>query len=228
MIKYSIILIIVFSGILFSQNNTKDSIYSGRKCIVVLFNGFESEGTIISVTADTIIFVNEYSEYKIARNQIKSVNRWKEAEEEIFIEQAADTSHYCDVYLDGGIKMTDVKLVKDTDSTIRILKIHRLKTYNIAAIRKIVFTSEGFGKGFLYGAGIGAALGTIVVFSLGGFYMEAAGYFVLYLAGIAASSGLIGGIIGAASTKDDIYIFDKGFTKVKSKKINFIIEKHKQ
>ena len=120
--------------------------------------------------------------------------------------------------------MSDVKLLKDTDSTVVIVKLNKLRTYNIAEIRKIAFTGSGFWTGFLVGLGAGTAVSSFVILVYGGELIP----FIFYGALWSIPIGVVGGIIGAVLAKDEIYIFEKGFTKSKSKKVNFIIEKHKQ
>lgn len=230
MFRKILLLIIIITGTVISQSAPKDSVYAGRKCVIILFNGFESEGTITEVWPDSIKFKNDFAIYTIQRAQIKALNRWEDAENVIIEEIIADTSKYCDVYLDNGIKMTDVKLVKETDSTVKILKIDRIRTYKIASIRKIVFSNPGFGTGFLYGFGVGAALSISFMFAypVDKEWTEHLGYKMLFLLAVSVPAGLIGGIIGAITSKEDIYLFEKGFSKVKSKKINYIIDKHRQ
>jgi hypothetical protein len=225
MTKIIIVLLTSLCSYVSAFETAGDSIYVGRKCNIVLHNTFQTDGEIISVGADSIVFKGEFGVYTIPRSQIKTVNNWDIEEEETGeIVQIADTSEYCDVYCEKGVKLTDVKLVKESDSTILILKYRKIKSYPVSSIRRIVFRHSGFLTGSMIGLGAGTAVSALIFMAYSGDLFLS----VFYGALVSIPVGVIGGIIGAIIANDEVYEFEKGSPPAKVKKINYIIGKHKQ
>ena len=222
----------------FNVNAQNDSLRLGRDCKVVLYNGFQAEGKIVNRASDTITLKTDITNLFIPVKDIKFVldpdvevsdigemDTLTYGIDEINALEI-DTSGRCDIYLQDRSVMSDVLLVIDTDSTIKVIKENRTKVLNIAGIRKIVFkTTAPFGKGYLIGSIIGAGVSflTIYLFSLG----SADVYHYIVYSGLGSIPfGIIGGLFGELFARDDIYLFHKGIYPGKIKIIKAAIEKH--
>lgn len=239
--KNTIILavLILLSTSVYSQQ-TGDSLRTGRACKLVLFNGFQAEGQIISRGADTIIMQTEITKLRIPVTDIKFVlNPDVELSD---IETEATGSLYensieiskpgftndCDIYLDDKSTLIKVKLSVETDSTIKAFKEGGYKSINIASIRKIEFKpASPFGKGYFIGSLVGAGVGLISLLYLSEWSgTTSVPRIIAYCALTSIPAGLIGGVIGLLTAENDVYIFEKGKSIVKSKRIKYILEKH--
>ncbi|HMQ99626.1 MAG TPA: hypothetical protein PKE39_11435 [Ignavibacteria bacterium] len=223
-----------------SQNNSSDSLRLGRNCKIVLYNGFQAEGKIVNRGSDTITLQTDVTRHDIPVNGIKFVLN-PEIElsdveenptgkyEELNIETVRiDTTEYCDIYMDDKSSYLNVRVILDTDTTIRVVKDNRSKTVNIAGIRKMEFKpSAPFGKGYFIGSLVGIGIGLVTGLSISGGH-GSIGFPGLiafcFLASIPA--GLVGGVIGAITAKNEMYLFEKGLKANKIKRIEFIIKKH--
>ncbi len=243
--KKNIIFILFLLSLSFNisaQNNTGDSLKPGRICKLVLYNGFQTEGRITERKNDTLIFETDITNLFIPVKDIKFVlnpdvdlsdleENYK-PENKIISEPVdrIDTTTECDVYFDNKSVLTDVKLIVDTDSTLKALRNDNSKIINIAGIRKIVFkTPAPFGNGYLYGSAVGFGIG---FFSLafasnsGEWHIGGIGPGLVFGFILSIPTGLIGGVIGVLAAADDVYLFDSGNTLVKIKRIRFTMEKH--
>lgn len=239
--KILIIAVILFvTAISFSQSKT-DSMAIGRNCKIVLFNGFQAEGRIRSIINDTLQLETEITNLHIPVKDIKFVmnpdfevsdieeNDTLDYQNTTVIEPKIDTTDECDIYLDNKLTYKDVKLIAITDTSIKLVKEDRVKIINIAGMRKIVFKpSSPFGKGLLYGALGGFAFGFFALAfhdnhgeSIGG-----VGAGVIFGLICAIPTGLVGGVIGVLASGDDVYLFDKGITPAKIKRVKYAMEKH--
>ncbi len=242
---------IILQGLLFllagsfnAQNNAGDSLAVGRVCKLVLYNGFQTEGKISGRTSDTLIFATEYTDLRIPVNSIKFVLNSDvelsdyldpdtidtESRKATYVKQ--DTTEECDIYFSHGKKLTDVHMVYENDSLLKVIRNSESRVIGIAGIRKIVFKPNApFGKGYLVGSVFGFALGFMpLAFSKGGGHPDFSGPGFGLLAGLVVSvpCGLIGGVISLLGSSDDVVIFDEGLYPAKNKKIRFMIEKHKE
>lgn len=214
-----------------------DSLKLGRDCKVVLYNGFQVEGKIINRASDTITLQTEITKLFIPVKEIRFVlnpdielselEETEEIKKDEFIEaEKIDTTDKCDLYLNNKTMMSGVLLVKDTDSTIKVIKDNRTKIQNISGIRKIAFkTTAPFGKGYLIGSLVGAGVSfvTILLLSLGSAEVY---QYIVYSALGSIPFGVIGGLLGEIFARDDIYLFDSGNYPAKLKRIHYAMSKH--
>ncbi len=240
-IIFSVIILIIFSNSLFSQTESQDSIYSGRVCILILKNGFESDGIITGAKKDTIEFRNEYTEYKIAVNDIKIMlnpgeelsveNKTKDEVKKLPVDGLRLLTKECDLYLKAGTLLKDVKLVSATDSSVFAIKDVYSRNVNNSDIRKIVFKPAApFGYGFLIGSAIGFVAGFLpLAFAEGGGHPDISGPGAGLIFGLilAIPTGLVGGLIGLVVASDDVYYFDKGYSITKNKRLKYVMHKHR-
>ncbi|MEO8512854.1 MAG: hypothetical protein ABI543_04800 [Ignavibacteria bacterium] len=224
------------------QDAKGDSLKTGRICKLILYNGYQTEGRIIERVNDTLKFQTDITNLFIPVKDIKFVLNPEVELSDLedkdtldlirtyYIIEKIDTTEECNIYLDNKSELTGVKLIKDTDSTLKTVKNGRSKIISIAGIRKIVFkVSAPFGKGFFIGAAIGFVVGFVPFAftkpeghpSIGGFSL---GLIMGFLCSI--PGGLIGGVVGVLSASDDVYLFDNGITPVKIKRLHFAMEKH--
>lgn len=238
------VILFLLAGSIIAQNNAGDSLAVGRVCKIVLYNGFQTEGKIASRTSDTLILATEYTDLRIPVNSIKFVLNADvelsdyldgdtidtESRKATYIKQ--DTTEECDIYLSHGKKLTDVHMVYENDSTLKVIRNSESRLISIAGIRKIVFKpSAPFGKGYLAGSAFGFVLGFVpFAFSKGGGHPDFSGPGVGIVVGLVLSvpCGLIGGVASVLGSSDDVVIFDEGVYPAKNKKIKFMIEKHKE
>lgn len=233
--KPLIIIAAILVFVLSIHSQVKDSVYSGRVCVIVLTNGFEADGIITAVEQDTIWFRDEFGESRIPKSQIKMFRDLNQRQEEIAqfneTETAPNGTTTCDVYLETGTMLKDVKLLPAGDSNLTVLKGEVEKNLPIAGVRKLVFPYPGFGNGALIGAGIGFASGLL----LGLTWPEHSewgkpNFGESMLLGILFSipTGLVGGVVGALVKTDDSYLLPPGYSITKAKRIKYIMQKHKQ
>lgn len=239
MILFALLALIIGSA--YAQQ-TSDSLREGRYCKVVLYNGYQAEGTIVQRGNDTIEFKTDIVELSIPVSDIKFVMN-PEIEvsdlEEVdtidykkipVVEPKIDTTNECDIYMTDRSVMKDVLLIVDSDSTIKVVKENRSKIVNIAGIRKIVFkASAPFGNGYLAGSVVGFFIGFIpLAFSKGGGHPDFSGIGPGVILGLICSipTGLIGGVIGVLTAYDDTYLFENGIYPAKIKRIRHAMSKH--
>lgn len=234
------ILVLIAGSVIAQPNN--DSLREGRYCKVVLYNGYQAEGTIVQRGNDTIEFKTDIVQLSIPVSDIKfvmnpeiEVSDLEEMDTTDYnkipiIEPKIDTTDECDIYMTDRSVMKDVLLIVDSDSTIKVVKENRSKIVNIAGIRKIVFkASAPFGKGYLAGSVVGFFIGFIpLAFSRGGGHPDFGGFGAGVLLGLVCSipTGLIGGVIGVLTAYDDTYLFDNGIYPAKIKRIHHAMSKH--
>lgn len=218
-------------------NGQTDSLRTGRNCKVVLYNSFQAEGKIVNRASDTITLQTEITKLFIPVKEIKFVlnpeiqlsdlEETEELKKDEFIEaEKIDTTDKCDLYLNDKTMMSGVMLVKDTDSTIKVIKENRTKIQNISGIRKIAFkTTAPFGKGYLIGSLVGAGISfvTILLLSLGSAEVY---QYIVYSALGSIPFGVIGGLLGEIFARDDIYLFESGNYPAKLKRIHYAMSKH--
>lgn len=240
------IILIIFSfcifltGSIYAQNNSGDSLRPGRECKIVLYNGFQVEGRIVNSASDTITLQTDITNLFIPVKDIKFVlNAEVELSdveesppkkyEEVNIETVTvDTSEYCDIYMDDKSSYLNVRIILHTDTTIKVVKDNRPKTVNIAGIRKMEFKpSMPFGKGYFIGSLVGVGVGLVTALTISG------GHGSIGFPGLIAfcfltsiPAGLVGGVIGAITAKNEMYLFEYGLSPGKIKRIDFIIRKH--
>lgn len=223
------------------QAQTSDTLREGRNCKVVLYNGYQAEGTITERGSDTIKFKTDVIILSIPVKDIKFVMN-PEFElsdiEEIdtldhnripVVEEKIDTTAECILYFNNKKVYNNVQLIVDTDTTLRVVKGDQSKIVNIAGIRKIVFKSPApFGRGYLYGSSIGFAFGffTLAFNRSGGENIGGVGPGILFGLLCSIPAGLVGGIVGSLSASDDVYLFDNGIYPQKIKRIKHAMSKH--
>lgn len=221
-----------------------DSIYTGRKCKLVLFNGFEAVGIIIYITADSLRFKTDNNEYAILIKDMKyvmdkdeDVSEREDVGYQIEKLQKRDsyvgtTSKECDIYLSRGIVLKDVSLFINNDTTLLAYSGSYKREIKLSDIKKIVFKgSGGFGTGFLIGAIAGFSAGFLpLAFSKSEGHGGPGGPGLGVVVGLifALPAGLAGGVVGAFLDKDDVYIFESGLSKNKHSMLKYIILKHKE
>lgn len=224
------------------QAQTSDTLREGRNCKVVLYNGYQAEGTITERGSDTIKFKTDVIVLSIPVKDIKFVMNpefeLSDIEEidtldhnsEPIVVQKIDTTSECDIYFHNKKVLNNVQLIEESDSTVKVIRGDQSKIINIAAIRKIVFkTPAPFGKGYLIGSGIGFLIGFFpLAFTRGGGHPDIGGFGAGVIFGLICSvpAGLIGGIIGVLSASDDVYLFDNGIYPQKIKSIKHAMSKH--
>ncbi len=242
--KVFFVLVLLLCSVQFTsgQNTKGDSLFTGRVCKLVLYNGFQTEGKITDRINDTLSFQTDIINLFIPVKDIKFVLNpeieLSDVEEfdtlkynEVYVHVVKiDTTEECDIYMDNKSVLKDVKLIIDSDSTLKTVKENKTKIIGIAGIRKIVFKpSAPFWKGYLYGSLTGFVIGfTPVAFSKGGGHPDFSGVGVGVIFGLVLSipSGLIGGVIGVLAATDDVYLFDNGIYPAKIKRIKYAMGKH--
>lgn len=230
------------SSTVISQNKNGDSLYSGRVCKLVLFNGYQTEGKITNRGVDTVSLQTDLVKLFIPVKDIKFVLN---PDVELSDLEEIDTLNYktinitvvkidttdeCDIYMNDKSVLAGVELVKDTDTSIMFIKNKRSKVINISGIRKIVFKpSAPFGNGYLVGSVAGFFLGfSTLAFRKpsGEYHIGGIGQGILFGLICSIPAGLIGGVIGVLSASDDVYLFENGIYSVKIKRIFYAMEKH--
>lgn len=224
------------------QSQTSDTLREGRNCKVVLYNGYQAEGTITERGSDTIKFKTDVIILSIPVKDIKFVMN-PEFElsdiEEIdtldhnrlpVVEEKIDTTAECILYFHNKKVYNNVQLIVDTDSTLKVIKGDQSKIINIAGIRKIVFKPPApFGRGYLIGSGIGF-LSVFIPLALfidkGTENYSGIGAGIIFGLVCSVPAGLIGGIVGVLSAYDDVYLFDNGIYPQKIKRIKHAMSKH--
>ncbi|MBZ0202228.1 MAG: hypothetical protein K8I03_04345 [Ignavibacteria bacterium] len=239
--KLIIVLSILISiNLLYSQESQKDSLMIGRYCNIVLYNKFQAEGKITGRNADTVWLETDITLLHIPIKDIKLVlNSEFELNSDgvpeidspkVNIMVTADTTDECDLYLDGMVKLSEMKLIPGSDSTFFAIKGSKKKEIKYSDVRKIVFkVSAPFGRGYLVGSGIGFIIGFLpLALSKGGGHPDFSGVGPGVIFGLICSipAGLIGGVFGVLAANDDVHMFDKGDYVAKTKKIKYIIQKH--
>lgn len=232
-----ILAVLILLGVSVYSQQTGDSLRTGRACKIVLFNGFQAEGNIVSREADTVVLQTDITKLYIPVKDIKfvlnpevEVSDIEEADEikkNDFIEVTKiDTTDKCDLFVNDKSFMSGVLLVKDTDTTIKVIKDNKSKILNIAVIRKIVFRSNApFGKGYLIGSLIGAGVSFVSIMLLSMGSAEVYQY-IVYSALGSIPFGVIGGLLGEIFAKDDIYLFENGIYPAKIKRIHYAMSNH--
>jgi hypothetical protein len=181
-------ILLIFGNHTFSQQ-TNDSLYIGRVCKIVLYNGFEATGPITYMTADSLRIKSEIKEHKIVIKDIKYVLKPGEdvslkEEAEIMINEKKFTetlppgiSSECDVYLDDRTILKDVNLIEHSDTSLYAVKELGKREVLYSDIRKIVFKpSAPFWKGYLGGSIVGFFIGFVpFAFSKGGGHPDFSG-----------------------------------------------------
>lgn len=231
-------IILIISSVSFSQELQNDSLRTGRFCNIVLSYGFQAEGKIIQRNADTVWLETDITVLHIPVKDIKFVlNSDFELNSDGVPESdsamtttvvTVDTTTECDVYLDAKSELSNVKLMLATDTTFFALRENKKKELNYSDVRKIVFKNQApFGRGFFEIGGIFFAVGFLTV----ALKKESEGFGgvkdgLLFGLITAIPAGLIGGVIYAMTSTDDVYLFDKGNFEAKTKKIKYLIQKH--
>jgi hypothetical protein len=131
----------------------------------------------------------------------------------------------CDIYLKDRTKILDVPIVGMIDSSVKIETGNNFKYINIKDINKIRFQKS---SDFWTGALIGAAISFTYCGFVGAAAHDNEGKGWAFFIGLLSivPGGLIGGLIGAASTPDDyIYDFSRGNPDAKLKRLRYIIDK---
>lgn len=234
-----ILAVLILLGVSVYSQQTGDSLRTGRACKIVLFNGFQAEGNIVSREADTVVLQTDITKLYIPVKDIKLVlnpdvelsdiepEPTGNFDEDTVTSVKSGYSDECDVYLDDKSALVKVKLSADTDSTVKVLKEDRYKVISIASIRKIEFKPPApFGKGYFIGSLIGAGLSFVTLVSFGAIGYVHFGEIIAFCGLTSIPAGLIGGVVGMLTAKNDIYIFEKGDSPVKLKRIRYLIEKH--
>lgn len=234
-----LVLLILLNVPAFSQNNTGDSLYTGRICKIVLYNGFETEGIIRQTRGDTLKLETGITNLFIPVKDIKFVmdtsivifdreeQERKNTETDIpeVVKPGVvkvDTAGECDIYMSERVVLKNVKVILDTDSTLKIVKGSRSSIINITGIRKIVFKPvTPFGYGYLFGSAAGFISGFVTIAAAG--YIGY-GIFAGFICSIPL--GLIGGVVGLVTAKDEVHLFNDGIYAVKIKRIRYLVEKH--
>ncbi len=235
-------LLLLFASTVTAKNSNGDSLRTGRVCKLVLYNGFQTEGKITERKNDTLTLETDITKLFIPVKDIKLVlnpdvelsdleeNEVNDSADKVEPIVIIDTTVDCDIYFDNKTVLSDVKLIKDTDSTLKVVKNKRSKIINIAGIRKIVFkTPAPFGRGYLYGSAVGFGIGFIsLAFYRSSGEWKIGGVEQGLVFGLICSipAGLIGGVIGVVSAADDVYLFDSGISQVKKKRVEYVIDKH--
>ena len=224
-----------------SQPDGKDSLFEGRACKLVLYNGYEAIGIIGRKQNDTVFFRTEIVTLKVPLKEIKFVlNKESDLPETVEVESLSDeinsvieidTSDECDLYLDDRTVMNDVELVYLNDSTLQTIKQGIPKSVKVSGVRKIVFKPIApFARGYIIGAGIGfaAAFFSLAFVEPHGEQWGGPGVGLVFGFLLSVPSGLLGGVIGVLSSSEDIYLFESGITAAKSKRLKYIIEEHRK
>ena len=241
----SILLFFGNSSDSFSQGNITsfgDSMFVGKHCKVVLFNGFEAVGKISYLTADSMRLKSEMTEHKILVKDIKYILKpdedvgvredpesiIKEIEKDDFVKDFV--SEECDVYLADKSLLKDVNLLILSDSSFYAVKYAAKRVILISDIRKVVFKPVApFWKGYLVGSLAGFAIGFLpLAFTKGGGHPDISGPGVGIVVGLILSipAGLIGGVIHAFAAADEVYNFEQGYSFTKYKRLAYIIKNH--
>lgn len=224
-----------------SQIQGRDSLYIGRNCRLILYNGYEAEGTVDKKINDTVYFKTDIITLKVPVKDIKFVlnpgyglpetqEEYDSLSTEIAAPVRTDTSEECDLFLDDRTIINDAELIYLNDSTLKVIEPGRRQEIEISKVRKIVFKPTApFGKGFLIGAGIGFAAGffSFAFVEPHGEQWGGPGVGLIFGLLLSVPTGLIGGVVGVITSSEDIYLFDRGLTVSKSKRLKYIIEKHR-
>jgi len=132
----------------------------------------------------------------------------------------------CDIFLKDRSKLIDVPIVGLIDSSIKIEFADNYKYINVKNINKIIFRKKSdFWPGALVGAAISFTYWAFV--SSAAHDNEGKGWAMLFGFLSIVPAGLVGGLIGIATTPDDyIYDFSRGNPDAKLKRLRYIIDKH--
>ncbi|KXK56220.1 MAG: hypothetical protein UZ05_CHB002000299, partial [Chlorobi bacterium OLB5] len=68
-----ILAVLILLGVSVYSQQTGDSLRTGRACKIVLFNGFQAEGNIVSREADTVVLQTDITKLYIPVKDIKFV-----------------------------------------------------------------------------------------------------------------------------------------------------------
>jgi hypothetical protein len=240
-----IILLLIASLYIKSQDVKGDSLKPGRVCKLILYNGYQAEGRITERKKDTLAFETDIVKLFIPVKDIKFVLNPEVELSDIDVMETIDTINYvtmdvfplntkmtdeCEVYMQDKSVLSGIKLIKDTDSTLKTFKDDRYKVIRISDIRKIVFKpSVPFLKGALIGGGIGFLVGFLpVTFSKGTGHPDYSGpIFGLFFGTVLAiPAALVGGVMGLLMAVDEIYTFKRGINPDKLKSLKQLMEKH--
>lgn len=222
--SYTILFIIIFAANSFSQT---DSLSVGKNYKIRLYNQFEVEGYLSIVNDSSVTIITDEYTYIIPRRDIKSVVK---ADEEFIPEKFRQDKHYndttsqCILITKSRSKYEDVKLTNIQDSTFTVIKKDVSKVLMINDVMLLKFKSGGFVSGMLFGAGISTAFWlTVGLFTSSS---EGKGYIFYFGLITIIPAGLIGGLIGALLSGEDVYDFTKLNFNQKKKKLAFILQKH--
>lgn len=219
-----------------------DSMYLGKVCKVILFNGFEAVGKISYLTADSMRLKSELTVHKILVKDIKYILKPDEdvsvrEDTEVIINEISSQgndidilSEECDVYLADKSLLKDVNLLFISDTTAYAIKYASKRELLISDIRKIVFKPVApFWKGYLIGSAVGfAAVFIPSIFIKGEGHPSFGGPGFGAMVGLVVSipSGLLGGIINSFLAADEVYNFEPGYSLTKYKRLVYIIKNH--
>jgi len=137
----------------------------------------------------------------------------------------------CDIYLSGSRRVTEVSLGKLLDTTVNIYKDGFSKSINISEIKRVTFKNHAFWTG----AAVGFAA-SVVFWGVYGlmlnhhghpdFFGGGGGFLVGLVLGVPI--GLVSGMVAEFVTADDTYNFKGNNTNAKTKRLKYIMQKHRK
>jgi hypothetical protein len=132
----------------------------------------------------------------------------------------------CDIFMKDRTGRYDVSILSLIDSSLKIEEGGNYDFINVNNINKIKFQKRtDFWAGAVIGAGI-----SFTYFAFAAFRAhdnEGRGWNTGFALLSIVPAGLVGGLIGIASTPDDdLYDFSQGNPNAKMKRLRYIIEKH--
>jgi hypothetical protein len=142
-----------------------------------------------------------------------------------------DTTDECNMILNDGILIKNVRLLDVTDSTFTITKSSVNRVFPLGKLSRVTFVNHGFWKGFAAGAIASVAFWGILgaVSYHGGGHPDFGPSFGLLIGLVlAAPTGLVTGIIGEFSVTDDVYDFVNINPLSRPNRLRSIIREHKK
>jgi hypothetical protein len=141
-----------------------------------------------------------------------------------------DTTDECNIILNDGLLLNEVRLLDVTDSTFTVTKSSVDRVFPLGKLRRVTFVNHGFWTGFAVGAIASVAFWGVV--GLAGDNNDGhpdfgRGFGFLIGLILAVPTGLVTGIIGEFVVTNDDYDFTNINPEASSKRLRAIMLKHK-
>jgi hypothetical protein len=207
-----------------------DSLITGSTYDVLLYSELEIEGVLTFEDSVSIVIKSKGDIYRIGKDQIKSIllviPESTVGTNETEMKQKRQETSECEIYMKNRSSFKNVLITGLVDSLISIEKEGVRKKIDVFEVNKIKFKSDWtFWDGALMGAGIPLAV-FIFYTSFADKHDKSYPGVLMISLGAIIPAGIIGGVIGIMTQKDDLYDFSNANPKAKLKRMNHIIKKH--